>query len=268
MRLKKIILLFFLGVSFLGNAQDLKGFHIGVSVMPFHFWYQNKNFKNEDTKLKNDNTIINGFATGINSGYFFNNNWSINVGFEYANQINRFLRAYQSTTNSDGQTTDYFNSDNYEQTKLNYFKVPITVQYLFSSNRNIRFYISQGLQVSFLNNYEYKILQTNENGKQSVYIANPRTISQSGNLFPEQNMNKENQLDWYNKNVVGYVSNYGIKYSISDNLFLTSSLRFEYDFSNTDGKVFEYKNATTHNIRTGIELALSYKFEKKCGCSK
>ena len=265
---KTIISLFFLGTCFLAGAQALKGFHIGISVMPFQYWYQNKNFKNESTKLKNDNTIINGFATGINSSYFFNNNWSVNLGFEYATQTNRFMRAYKAITDSNGQTTNYFNSDNYEQTKLNYFKVPITLQYSFSSNENIHFYISQGLQISLLNNYEYKILQTDENGKYSIYIANPSTISQVGNLFPEQNINKENQLDWYNKSIIGYVSNYGIKYRLSDKLFLNSALRFEYDFTNTDGKVFEYKNATTHNIRAGIEFGISYKFEKKCNCSK
>lgn len=265
---KTFISLFFLGTCFFAGAQDLKGFHIGASVMPFHYWYSNKFNSTTESRLKSNNNFLNGFQGAINFEYFINNHIGLKTGLNYSLQKQLFLVAQGDYANNN---INYNSKNSIISHRTNYLQIPLIIEYANTINEKWIFTVEQGVQFSFLNSFKYIYQGADENDNITQTLIYTNSYTQYTNFnHPEQSYIKNSNNKIYNKNLIGYVGKIGTKYLITDKFFLNSNLVFNYDFGNTDdnGDASYLGGYKTHNLRAGIEFGVSYKLEKKCNCSK
>ena len=259
--LRKFISLILLGAYFIVSAQDLKGLHFGVSISPFQYWYNNKYISRKDD-LKSDNNFINGIQNNIFIEYYLNNKLGFKTGLGYSSQKQILLNKLSS---------GIFVSNSIITHKLNYFNLPILIDYSFPINEKLIFTSEQGVQILFLNSFEYVWQGADENNNiTSIQTTTNNSIKYVSITNPENNFERNENYKLYKKSLIGYLGKVGTKYLITDRLFINSNLIFNYDFGNTDdnGNNTYLNGKQTHNIRAGIELGISYKLEKRCNCSE
>ena len=119
--------------------------------------------------------------------------------------------------------------------KVNYIKVPVYFTYNSDASKPISFVGKIGPQVSFLTDANL----SNKNGDK-VQI---------------------NNKDRYNTVTFGGVAEAGAQYKIASQLYLTTLVRFDYDFTNAEDDTFSGYTpgrAKTYNSTFGLEVGLKY----------
>jgi opacity protein-like surface antigen len=120
--------------------------------------------------------------------------------------------------------------------KVDYVKVPLLFTYTSNPSAMVSFFSKVGPQLSFLTNSKL----TNGDGDKIIEDMNER----------------------YEKVTFGGVANAGAQFRLSQNIFLTTGLRFDYDFTNAEDKNYNLYPAgreATHNMTAGLEVGLKYK---------
>jgi hypothetical protein len=126
------------------------------------------------------------------------------------------------------------NNIEYNQ-KVNYIKVPVYFTYNSDASKPISFVGKIGPQVSFLTDANL----SNKNGDK-VQI---------------------NNKDRYNTVTFGGVAEAGAQYKIASQLYLTTLVRFDYDFTNAEDDTFSGYTpgrAKTYNSTIGLEVGVKY----------
>ena len=234
--MKILKLIFILSVSLAVNAQDLSQWQIGVNANPFFYnriERRRPGLAVNDVMRKGNQKIINGFGFGLTLEKNWNEHFGLKTGFELCNQNQFYLFKY---TVADG---NIFTID----LNISYYKIPVMVQYSKNIAENLFFTAKQGLQLSVFKSQETKYFS---HGQQESFGAND---------------------DLFNKNLLGYIGSFGVKYLISDRLSYTANIRYEMDFTLADRKVLQvivagntFDEVKTRNARVGFEFGIQYHF--------
>jgi hypothetical protein len=119
--------------------------------------------------------------------------------------------------------------------KVNYIKVPVYFTYNSDASKPISFVGKIGPQVSFLTDAKL----SNKNGDKI----------------------QVNDKDRYNTVTFGGVAEAGAQYKIARQMYLTTLVRFDYDFTNAEDDTFSGYTpgrAKTYNSTIGLEVGLKY----------
>jgi hypothetical protein len=246
--MRKFLIVFLLGISFTGNAQDLKNWQVGLNLNPFFFTQFSPDFYPE----KKDNNYPNGFGYGITIEKNWNKHWGFKTGFESTKQKEKYFV-------NDNSADNIHITQNFE-----YYKVPITIQYSYPLKEKLFLTFNQGFQFSFLK--YVKIVETGD------YQIRTFTSDYYEYVFfehPEQNQLVYEKQKGYKENLFGIIGSIGLKGFLSKKITYSTNLRYEYDFTDADNFLY-FKSGDnpkpTHNFRLGLELGLQYNFSLG-GCS-
>jgi hypothetical protein len=119
--------------------------------------------------------------------------------------------------------------------KVNYIKVPVYFTYNSDASKPISFVGKIGPQVSFLTDAKL----SNKNGDKTQI----------------------SDRDRYNTVTFGGVAEAGAQYKIASQMYLTTLVRFDYDFTNAEDDTFSgypVGRAKTYNSTIGLEVGLKY----------
>lgn len=128
--------------------------------------------------------------------------------------------------------------DNYYQ-KNKYIKVPLYFSYNSDASKRVSFIGKIGPQVSFL--------------------------TQSRLEYDNGYKLSANTKDKFKSTTFGGMALAGAQYKLKDNLYFTSGIRFDYDYSNAADNRYTLamnKDTKSHNMTTGVELGFKYVFGK------
>lgn len=244
--IKQFFIILILGISFIGNAQSLSDWQIGVNVNPFIFNRINSNYKPE----KASQDIPNGFGFGLTIEKNWNEHWGIKTGLEYTNQ-NKKYDNYLYSVNGLSATM---------KSEFKYYKLPISVQYYHQVKENLFLIFSQGIQFSFLDDYKTTI----DDELQRV-IFTPKYFENDDKKKNTRYIVAEDRR-LYKNSTFGLIGSVGFKRFVSKKVSYSTSLRYEYDLtSSEDIDAFFSDNHNTKNFRLGLELGLQYHFSLS-GC--
>lgn len=129
----------------------------------------------------------------------------------------------------------YTTSNTEYNQKVNYVKVPVYFTYNSDASKPVSFVGKIGPQVSFLTSSKL----TNDDGDDI----------------------KGDTKDAYKAATFGGAALAGAQFRLSPNVFLSTAVRFDTDFTNAeDEEYFSYEQgrAKTYNITTGLEVGLKY----------
>ena len=174
-------------------------------------------------KDDNDNSLYDSKAT-------FNTNFGIGAGYNFTDNVGVAIDGLYSM-----QGQKYELSGNEYNQKVNYIKVPVYFTYNSNPVKVISFSGKIGPQVSFLSTSKL----TDNDGKDVADDTN----------------------DHYEKATFGGAAEAGIQIKLQSDLFLTTGVRFDVDFTNAEDKDFtSYPagRAKTYNMTSGLEVGLKY----------
>jgi hypothetical protein len=174
-------------------------------------------------KDDNDNSLFDSKAT-------FNTNFGIGAGYNFTDNVGVAIDGLYSM-----QGQKYELSGNEYNQKVNYIKVPVYFTYNSNPAKVVSFSGKIGPQVSFLSTSKL----TDNDGKDVADDTN----------------------DHYEKATFGGAAEAGIQIKLQSDLFLTTGVRFDVDFTNAEDKDFtSYPagRAKTYNMTSGLEVGLKY----------
>jgi hypothetical protein len=174
-------------------------------------------------KDDNDNSLYDSKAT-------FNTNFGIGAGYNFTDNVGVAIDGLYSM-----QGQKYELSGNEYNQKVNYIKVPVYFTYNSNPAKVVSFSGKIGPQVSFLSTSKL----TDNDGKDVADDTN----------------------DHYEKATFGGAAEAGIQIKLQSDLFLTTGVRFDVDFTNAEDKDFtSYPagRAKTYNMTSGLEVGLKY----------
>ena len=125
--------------------------------------------------------------------------------------------------------TSSFNQQN------QYIKVPVYFSYNTDASKAVSFFGKVGPQVSF--------------------ITNSKLNDNNGNKIIGDTKNR------YKDVTFGGMVSAGAQYKLQSNLYLTTAVRFDYDFTNAENDTYAGYNsgrAKTYNSTLGLEVGLKY----------
>ena len=160
----------------------------------------------------------------------FNTNFGIGAGYNFTKNIGVAIDGLYSMQ---GQKYE-LSGDEYNQ-KVNYIKVPVYFTYNSNPVKVISFSGKIGPQVSFLSTSKL----TNNDGKDLADDTN----------------------NHYEKATFGGAAEAGIQIKLQRDLFLTTGVRFDVDFTNAEDKDYSSYpagRAKTYNMTSGLEVGLKY----------
>lgn len=243
--MRKSIIVFFLGISFAGNAQDLNNWQVGLNINPFIFTRFSPDFIPE----KKDNNYPNGFCFGITFEKNWNEHWGIKTGMEYAKQTEKYIYNDKSVDNRKFILS------------FDYFKIPLTLQYYYPLKENLFLTLNQGIQFSTL--FYFKTIDSDVFGI-STFTSNYSERIVYSDSSQNSYYNGNNHM--YKESLFGVIGSIGFKYFVSNRISLSSNLRYEYDLTDADKTNLKVVNGRpTHNFRIGLELGFQYNLSLK-GC--
>ncbi|WP_185966003.1 outer membrane beta-barrel protein [Flavobacterium sp. ZT3R18] len=243
--MKKFLVAFILGISFIGNAQDITDWQVGFNLNPFFFTRINPG----SSFSKDRQDLPNGFGYGITIEKNWNDQWGVKTGFEYSKQNEKYF-------------FDAIGDNTSIKTNFEYYKMPITIQYYYPLNDKLFLTFNQGIQFSFLK--YYKTVDENEYQIRTQTSDYYEYISFE---HPESNQYSKEEGIMHKKTLFGIIGSIGLKGFLSEKISYSTSLRYEYDFTTADN--FPYYSSIpdgsdtekpTHNFRLGLELGLQYHF--------
>jgi len=174
-------------------------------------------------KDDNDNSILDRKAT-------FNTNFGIGAGYNFTERSGVGMDVLYSLQ---GQRYE-INGVEIKQ-KVNYVKVPVYFSYNGDASKTISFIGKVGPQASILADSKL----TNKDGDE----INPDT------------------KDRYKDVTFGAMAAAGAQFKLNKKLFLTTTTRFDYDFTNAEDDSYRYYpagRAKTYNMTAGLEVGLKY----------
>jgi hypothetical protein len=247
MNFKKIIFLLIFITPFIGSAQDLSNWQVGVNINPFIFTQFSPDFYPE----KKDNKYPNGFGFGLTIEKNWNESWGFKTGFESTKQNEKYFVNDNSADNT------------HIKASFEYYKVPLTIQYFYPLKEKLFLTFNQGIQFSFL-----KYTKIVEAGNYQIKTYTSDYYEYIFYDHPENNQIYYGKDKGHNENLFGIIGSIGVKGFLSKKISYSTNLRYEYDFTDADNFSY-YKNGNTrptHNFRLGLELGLQYHFSLG-GCS-
>lgn len=174
-------------------------------------------------KDDNDNNSYSRKAT-------FNTNFGVGVGYNF----NKYLGVGADALYSLQGQKYTLNNTEYNQ-KVNYVKVPVYFTYNSDASKIVSFIGKVGPQVSFLTDAKL----TNRNSGKTL----------------------DDTKDRYKTTAFGGVALAGAQFKLQPDLYLTTAVRFDYDFTNAEDKNYSYYNtgrAKTYNSTAGLEVGFKY----------
>lgn len=160
----------------------------------------------------------------------FNTNFGVGAGYNFTKNLGVGVDVLYSMQ---GELSTIGNTE-YNQ-KVNYVKVPVYFTYNSNASKPVSFLGKVGPQVSFLTSSKL----TNDDGDDI----------------------KGDTKDAYKSATFGGAALAGAQFRLSPNVFLSTAVRFDADFTNAeDEDYFSYVQgrAKTYNITTGLEVGLKY----------
>lgn len=152
--LKKIQLSLFLGLAVCFTQSNFAQSKSEISLTASGI-FNKLDYESENGYLDNSR---NG-SFGIGYGFYFNTQWSINIGAEYqffkANVTYNNLELSSNATDIEGESFIYnYNATKYEEEqKVSTINIPLTLQ--FQTDGDTKFYARAGAQVSLISSAEY-----------------------------------------------------------------------------------------------------------------
>ena len=162
----------------------------------------------------------------------FNTNFGVGAGYNFTKNMGIAIDALYSL-----QGQKYKLSGKEYNQKVNYIKVPVYFAYNSNPAKPISFSGKIGPQVSFLTTSKL----TYNSGKDSIGDSNDR----------------------YEKATFGGAAEAGIQIKLQRDLFLTTGVKFDVDFTNAEDKnyaSYPAGRAKTYNMTSGLEVGLKYSF--------
>jgi hypothetical protein len=161
---------------------------------------------------------------------FIGGNIGIGAGYNFTENLGVAIDASYSV-----QGRRYELNGNEYREKLNYVKLPVMFSYNTNPDRKISFTGKIGPQVSFL--------------------ASSRLTDDDGNSI------KEDTKDQYRSTTFGGVAIVGTQYRVAPRLYITSGLRFDYDFTNAEDDLshgYQAGRAKSYNNTISLQTGLKY----------
>ena len=244
--MKKIFIALLLLPTLLANAQKSSDFEVGFNLYVFEFLRKDNGALYKGGKQN----IPNGYSIGLTLEKNWNEKWGIKAGFDYSTQNEiHYLQQIGSEK---------------IQTKYNYYKLPLSIQFFHKLNPKMYLAINQGMQISLLGYFE---TVSTSNISDVITTITPTYAESKSNTHPEWNyFSYEDRSSSHRKMLLGIVGSAGIKGILSNKLSYSANIRYEYDIT-SDKNTYAYSSIyggliSSHNFRIGVELGLQYKIPK------
>lgn len=228
--------------SFKVMAQDIERWQVGINLNPFIFTQLSPDFYPE----KKGNKYPNGFGYGLTIEKNWNEHWGIKTGFE---SIKHKEKYYVDDTSADEVHLEH---------NLEYYRLPIMLQYSISLSEKLFLTFNQGFQFSF-----FKDMKLIEEGNQQRIVFTSDYYEYVFFDHPEQNYSGHGKQKLFKETLFGLVGSVGIKGFLSDKLSYSTNLRYEYDITDADNSTFfknSYNPKPTRFFRIGLEFGIQYHF--------
>lgn len=222
------------------NAQD-SDWAIEANFNPFFLGALNS----DDQTVKSDG-LSGGYGLGISLKYNAFDPIQIEGGLQYLKQN---YNGIDQCCVEEG--SDY-------RVELSYIKIPLIFNYGWDWDykNDTRLTLGLGGQLLILNDYSLRIedrlaIVTIENGQRTLYIKDENIIE---SIIED---------DFFSKNRLGLLAQFGLEKSISDSFTYSIKLRTEYDLSLIDND-----NAFNYDLsyfRIGLQFGIQYNFQKTAG---
>jgi hypothetical protein len=177
--------------------------------------------------LQNDDDFEN---TSLLAKATFNTSIGIGAGYNLTNRLGVGLDVLYSLQ---GKRYEIYGVETKQ--KINYVKIPVYFSYNGDASRSLSFIGKVGPQVSIL--------------------ADSKLVDKDGeDIIPDTK-------DRYNDVTFGAMAAAGPQFKLNNKVFLTSMLRFDYDFTNAEDDSYHYYpvgRAKTYNGTLGLEVGLKY----------
>lgn len=242
-KLNKIICGLLLMFPFLGTAQSLENWQVGVKAATFYFGRANSTALYE----KGTQNFPNGYSFGLTLEKNWNPKWGFKTGLEYSNQNFKYI-------------TEAWGPPYPMVTEFEYFKTPLALQISIPVNDQKGLFLTfeQGFQVSFLTDY---LVVIEGSSSRTIYSPGKHVSYRNGELMENRDVH------WYfNKITFGLIGSAGFKKFLAENWSMSAKLLYEYDLTDADnGPLFRtdtpgWEAKSTHNYRIGIGLGVQYHF--------
>ncbi|RNI28665.1 outer membrane beta-barrel protein [Rufibacter latericius] len=257
--MKKYFLLLSLSLSFLAQAQNIKGPYVGVTTQFQNTWIINDE-QYEDVNYKHRFTTK-WAPFGFVAGYKFNENHNVQAEIYRSHQGEKFDLMDQSGNKAGEKEID-----------LVYWNIPLLFKY--TTEGTLRFNFQVGPQLGILQ----KGTERNTFSRTASYQVKANTFSvERGNylLASTEDSDRNNSgVGEFNQYDLGVLLGLGAEYSLKDNLILTANLRYGYNFVNIrkEEHIEDYRRDTDYyvlrqNMVAGIQLGINYLFNTGDGTS-
>ncbi|HEV7329474.1 MAG TPA: porin family protein [Flavisolibacter sp.] len=207
---------FFIGLS----AQQVsaqRGWNVSINANPHFSWMLNKD-DNQSEDFDRRSTINTAFGVGV--GYNFSHRAGLGLGVLYSLQ---------------GQK--YKLEDEQLNQRMNYFKLPLTFNYVFNPRSKVALVGKVGPQLSIL-------------AASRVKDADGKTVI-------------DNSKEYFKDVTFGGAAGLSTQFNLGKQWFLTTGLRYDFDFTNAEDEKhpdFTQGRKKTHNMTAGLEIGLKYSF--------
>jgi hypothetical protein len=254
MKLKTSIFILFITLT--SNAQDIINWQIGFNLNPFFF----TRISTQTYFIKDKQDVPNGFGYGLTLEKNWNTHWGIKTGFESTKQNEKY---YANEISADDTRTTL---------TLEYYKIPLTIQYYYPIQEKLFLTFNQGIQLSSLKYYKTVLAG---NFQKQTYSSNYNEFISY--QFPESTSLTYGDFEEYlhKKYLFGILGSIGLKGFLTNRNSYSTNLRYEYDLTSADlikyfSRIpFDKEKPITNNFRLGLELGLQYNFSlggcKTCG---
>jgi hypothetical protein len=135
------ILVSFSAVLFCSNTQA-QGIKLGLTANPHVSW-----MSSDASKVSGDGSIM-GFNFGLNTDFFFTDQYAITTGL-YINNLGGKLQYRDTSSFSTGDGTQYFEGDNNVRYRIQYIEVPLAVKMQTNPIGYFQYFAQFGLSNQF-----------------------------------------------------------------------------------------------------------------------
>jgi len=237
--IKKIIIFTIILISVNANAQDNQ-WSMEANLNPFFLGALNSE---SDNNVKSDG-LSGGYDLGLSLKYNVSDAIQLEGGVQFSKQ------------NYNGKELSSLEEGSDYSSELSYYKFPLIVNYRWDWNykKDTRLSLGFGGQLLSLNDSFMKIedrlqIVTIENGVMTLFIKEEDIIK------------SEIQDDFFSKQRLGLIGQFGFEKQISDSFSYSIKLRTEYDLSLIDND--NNYNYDLSYFRIGLQIGIQYNFQTK-----
>jgi len=237
------LLVVFLMLSFISNAQKGKELIIGVGGAVNSVWIANQNFYGEPEV---DYAPKMGYLGSFNLGYDITSNMSVIAEFQYSRQGQK----YEGKQSIDGNKYDVLRDIN-----LNYFNIPVFFKYAFG-DKETKFRFMVGPQFGFL------LDATQTYTRDGKTLGTAVTDVDGKPFFTDAT----NIKDRFESNDIGFALDIGADIHLSKQFFINAGFRGNYGFKDINAAPYRLKDidgnyTPSHNFWGGLYFGINYKID-------